>query len=186
MGKGLKATIIYPGIIYGCYAKNLVSQAIKMVQSGKIKKIKGGEKGAPLIYVDELCDLFIRAAISEKTVGRRYISVKGLEAGIHDLIEIIAREIGFKGIADKVYPRLPLFVFSILAGFFCRLFNKKITYDKSLVNRLSINMKNVNPYGKKYDDPKEDLNWEQDTSREFLIKKVGQVIEWLKANSNKK
>ncbi|MBN2352877.1 MAG: NAD-dependent epimerase/dehydratase family protein [Spirochaetales bacterium] len=169
----LKATIIYPGLIYGGYDKSFLPQINRAILDGAIRFIRGGEHNAPVIYVDELCDLFIKAVLNEKCAGKRYISVKGIELGIHEIIRIIA---GMRNISipEKTSPKLPFFILAFIAelifGVFLR--GKKPPVNRTMVDVLSINFDN---YKKRYDDPKQDLNWEQNTSKEFFIGKLNDI-----------
>lgn len=92
--KNLIATIIYSGLIYGPHDLRLVPSIIKYLKSGKLFYIKGGETLAPLIYVDDLCNLFITASEEDCANGNSYISVKGLDIGMHDFINMLADRIG--------------------------------------------------------------------------------------------
>jgi nucleoside-diphosphate-sugar epimerase len=172
--ENLKATIIYPGLIYGRYDKSFVPQIINAIKKGRIKLIKGGECNAPLIYVDELCDLFIRAALSNTSIGKRYISVKGIDMGIHEVIQIIAHKLKMN-VPGKIYPKLPLFIFSMLIEMYFSLFHKgkRPFINRTMVDVFSINF---NDYRKTYDNPKKDLNWEQNRSKEYFEKNISEIL----------
>ena len=179
----LKATIIYPGLMFGYYDRNVIPLIIKNLQKDNVKLVKGGETLAPLIYVDDICDLFIKAAMTDISIGKRYISVKGLDIGIHDFIKIIADKMGYK-VSSKIYNKKLLFWHSLFLEWYYKLFKKgeKPPFYRTLVNVFSISYKD---YKKVYDDPKKDLGWEQDTSREYTEKKVNMALEWLKNNDLK-
>jgi len=171
----LKYTIIYPGLIYGKYDKTLLPQAIKLIKYNMIKLIKGGEKKVPLIYVDDLCDLFIKVIENKKSINKRYISVKGLDIGVHDFFKILADKLGFT-ISKKTYNKIPLFIFAIIQEIIYKIFkkDKNPIITRTYVDIMSINMKN---YKKKYDDPKTDLNWEQNVTKEYLINNINNLIK---------
>ncbi|MBI3600091.1 MAG: NAD-dependent epimerase/dehydratase family protein [Nitrospinae bacterium] len=92
--KNLIATIIYAGLIYGPHDLRLVPSIIKYLKSGRLFYIKGGETLAPLIYVDDLCNLFIKVSEEDRTNGNSYISVRGLDIGMHDFINMLADRVG--------------------------------------------------------------------------------------------
>lgn len=92
--KNLIATIIYVGLIYDPHDLRLVPSIIKYLKSGRLFYIKGGETLAPLIYVDDLCNLFIKVSEEDCTNGNSYISVKGLDIGMRDFINMLADRVG--------------------------------------------------------------------------------------------
>jgi nucleoside-diphosphate-sugar epimerase len=170
--KNLRATIIYPGLIYGPYDKTIIPITLKLLKYNKLKLIKGGEDNAPLIYVDELCDLLIKAGTNKNAIGKRYISVKGLEIGIHDFIKIIADKYNYN-FSNKSYSK---FFYMLLAAFvelLYKLKKKKPPLTKSIINVLSINFKN---YKKRFDNAKKDLDWEQNTTEDFIYKKIEKLL----------
>ena len=174
--KKLKATIIYPGLIYSPYDNTVLPQIINAIKKGNIKFIKGGESKAPFIYVDELCELFIKSALNEIAIGKRYISVKGLELGIHDIIKIIADKLGYE-VSGKIYSKTFFLAIAIFMELFFKIFikNKKPFINRTVVDVLSINYKN---YKKRFDDAKKDLNWDQDISKEYFLKKINYVLKY--------
>lgn len=172
--RNLKATIIYPGIIYGGYDKSFMPQIIEAIRKDRIKFITGGERRAPLIHVDELCQLFIKTALAPQSVGKRYVTVKGIDIGIHDVIRTVARKI--KGnVPEKKHPKFPYFVLALLIETFYRIFKKgnKPFINRTAVDILSINFKN---YKKHYDDPKTDLDWEQNVSKQFFLSRLEETL----------
>ena len=170
----LNATIIYPGLIYGGYDRSFFPQIIKALEKGRIRLVKGGENSAPLIYVDELCDLFIRTITHAGAAGKRYIAVRGLEIGIHDVIMIMAQKLHYH-VSKKKYPRRILFLLGFIIEKFFQIFriNKQPIISRTAVDILSINFKN---YTKKYDDPQKDLHWRQNTSKQFIIAKIDEIL----------
>lgn len=175
--KGLKATIIYPGLIYGPYDKTVTLQTIQLLKYGKIRLIKGGENNAPLIFIDELCDLFIRTIQNINTINKKYISVKGLDAGVHDFFKMIADKTGYNTIPKRIYPKILYYILAVVIEGYYKLFKKgkNPPFNKRLVNIFSINFSS---YKKKYDDPYKDLGWGQNTSKEFLTKKIEDTVKW--------
>jgi nucleoside-diphosphate-sugar epimerase len=82
--------IIYPGLIYGPHDRSLLPQLLQGIKRGIPFLISGGEKNVPIIYIDDLVELFFKAGMSEKSRSQKYISVKNSDIGIHGLIQKIA------------------------------------------------------------------------------------------------
>lgn len=72
----IKATTITSGTIYKPYNKSLTPTSIKNIEKGNLFFAKSGEKFAPLSYIDDLCNLFIRAIYNEESVGNKYLGIK--------------------------------------------------------------------------------------------------------------
>lgn len=110
--RGLRITIIYPGYIFGPHDRNFMDTALKLVRYSKFV-VKGGEKNAPLVYVDDLCELFYLAGLKEIAIGKKYVSLKESEIGIHRFLEMLANKIDCP-FPRRVYPKFPL----VMAAFF--------------------------------------------------------------------
>jgi nucleoside-diphosphate-sugar epimerase len=177
----LKATIIYPGIIYGPHDKTVIPPVLQLLKYNLIRLTKGGEDCAPIIYVDELCDLFINAALNKKAIGKRYISVKGADIGIHEFIRMIAQKMNLP-IPKKIYNKKLMFIKALYLELLYKLMGKKEKPPiyRTLVNIFSINFKS---YKKRYNDPLVDLGWTQSTSREFIDKTLDISLDWIKKST---
>ena len=86
----IPVTTIVPGMIYGAGNNVFIPTIIENLENDKLFFVTGGEKYAPLSYIDDLCDLFIRAIFNEASVGNKYFGIKYSERGIHDFINLIA------------------------------------------------------------------------------------------------
>ena len=106
----IKTTIVYPGYIFGYYDRNFLPAIIKLLRYGLPFFVRGGEKNAPVIFVDDLCDLLIRSFLSDNAIGKKYVSLEKSDIGIHEFIRIVARELGY-AYPSKIYPKWPLVVF---------------------------------------------------------------------------
>jgi nucleoside-diphosphate-sugar epimerase len=170
----LHATIIYPGLIYGFYDRSFLPQIIAALKKGSVKLLKGGERNAPLIYSDELADLFIKAALSPICDGKRYISVKGIELGIHDAVKAIAVKTN-NIVPSKIHSKRLYFIFALFFETIFRIFKLK---GKPPINRTVVDVLSINfeDYKKSYDDPKVDLGWEQNTSREYFEQNIEKIL----------
>ncbi len=170
----LRATIIYPGLIYGVHDRSFLPQIVAAIKSGKVKLFRGGERNAPLIHSDELSDLFIKAALQPVGEGKRYISVKGIELGIHDVVRIIAAKTN-SFVSGKIYSKTIYFVLALLLEAVFTILKKKgkPSINRTVVDVLSINFNN---YKRTFDDPKKDLGWEQNTSEEYFLRNISDVL----------
>lgn len=139
---GLKATIIYPGLIFGGYDINFVPKIIEYLKKGKMVLVSGGEKNGPLIHADDLCNLFLTAVINNKSVGRKYLGTGNLEISIHRFITIIAKKMGYPPPKFKLPKSLLLPVAVFLESLFSCLGKKPPLLSKRTVDFLSINFKN--------------------------------------------
>lgn len=139
---GLKSTTIYPGMIYGPGKNNFIPTLIENLKKEKIFFIKGGEKNAPLIYIDDLCDLFVKAIINRDSVGKKYIGIKNSNEGIHDFIRLLAKKTSYKEPKKVVSRRLMMSVAIASESIYSMLKIKKSPkISRRVVDVLSINFK---------------------------------------------
>lgn len=171
---GLKATIICPGYIYGPYDRNFLPNIITSLKKGIPFLIKGGEKNAPLVYVDDLCELFYLAGNKKVAIGKKYLGVKNIILGIHDAIRIIAKKVDMS-YPDKIYPRLPLACIAFGLEKIFRLFRIRNAPPLNMraVRFLSANFKGVDDLAYK------ELGW---TQRVLLEDGLGMALQWYKTN----
>ncbi len=136
----LKATIIYPGLIYGPHDANFVPAVINYLKEGKMIFVSGGEKDAPLVYIDDLCELFLIASTKEDSIGGKYIGVGNLEIGIHDFVKMIAKKTG-NSFPRYTIPKFLIFPFAVLLESVYELLHIKNTplLSKRAVDVMSIN-----------------------------------------------
>lgn len=138
--KGLKGTTIIPGLIYGPGKNVFVPTIIENLKNNKLFLVKGGEYYAPLSYIDDLCDLFLRAVKNENSVGHKYFGINYTENGIHDFIKMIALKTSCD-IPTKVYKKNRLMYKAIFLQLMHSLFRLKGHPRLSIrmVDILSIN-----------------------------------------------
>lgn len=172
--KQLRATIIYPGYIYGPYDRNFMPMVIKMLQYGLPFLIKGGEKNAPIIYVDDLCELFYLAGINDVSLGKKYVSLRRNKLGIHDFLNIIASKKNYP-FPKKIYPKLPLVIYAIILDKFYKLFSINSTPKINLrvINALSNRANYFN------DKAVQELGWDQKIS---IPDGVEKALTWQSKN----
>ncbi|MFQ5455724.1 MAG: NAD-dependent epimerase/dehydratase family protein [Nitrospirota bacterium] len=170
--KGLKAVIIYPGLIFGPNDTKFLPYLIKYLKEGRLFFVSGGEERGPLIYIDDLCELFLIAAIREDAIGKRYLGVGNLEIGIHDFIKIVAQKIGKSPPMLKI-PKSLIFPVALLMETIYALFkiNKAPMISKRVVDVLSINfdpsIKNIH----------QNLEWKPMVS---VVNGIDHALKWYK------
>ncbi|HAT4356447.1 NAD(P)-dependent oxidoreductase [Clostridium perfringens] len=172
--KKLKTTIIYPGYIYGYY-DNLVIPTIKnMLKNGLDFLVKGGERNAPIIFVDDLCDLFIKAMLNDNAINKKYVSLQENSLGMHYVVKKVANILNYQT-PKKIYSKFLIRI--IMKIYKCR--NKLFKSNKNILSLREINiLSNSAIY---FNNAKEDINWEQKTSiDEGLNKAVEFYIKYNK------
>lgn len=169
---GLQATTIYPGLIYGPQDTNFVPTVINYLRRGNFFLVSGGEKNAPLIYIDDLCELFLLSATNEIAIGKKYISVKGLDIGIHGFIKLIAENIDCPPPRHTIPKTLVLPVAVLLDNLHKILkIHKSPKISKRVVDLLSINFK------QNHDDATNDLGWTHNTP---IKEGLALTLKWCK------
>lgn len=172
---GLMATIIYPGYIYGPNDKNFMPSVIKMLQYGIKFLIKGGEKNVPVVYIDDLCELFYLAGVNEIAIGKKYVSLKENEIGIHEFLKIVAERMNYP-FPDKVYPKIPFVIISFVLDKIYRVFRlkKQPKINMRIVGALSNRAKVFNHEAIK------DLGWDHKVS---VSDGINKTLAWYESNS---
>lgn len=166
----IKTTIIYPGYIYGYHDRNFMPSILKMLEYGVPFFVKGGELDAPVVFVDDLCELMIKSAFNNIAIGKKYISLEKNEIGIHEFIRMIAREEGYK-YPTKIYPKMPLILIAQLQALKYKIFKvKKPKLTIRVINALSGRAKYFNNAIK-------DLGWHHKTNYLDGIRKTLEYYE---------
>jgi len=122
--KIIKASTIVPGMIYGPGKSIFIPSIIENLKNDKLFFVKGGEKYAPMSYIDDLCDLFIRAISNNESVGHKYFGITYCKDGIHDFIRVIAAKTNYKA-PDKILSKKKLMIKAVLFHIIYSLFNIK-------------------------------------------------------------
>lgn len=137
----LKATIIYPAMIYGPGDYKFLPPLLKA--SRKIFKyflLSGGEKDVPLSYIDDLCELFYNVSDRPTSYSQKINAFIIEHRGIHGLIQLLLNEEGLK-ISSIVIPYQFFVIIVFLIDFICNLFHVS---NKSVLNRRTINVLTLN------------------------------------------
>jgi nucleoside-diphosphate-sugar epimerase len=101
--RGLLLTAVRPTNVYGPGSRVWVHEAIAVLRRGLPTLVGGGEKNAALCYVDNLCDVFVRAAATSAAVGRAYNASDGSDVTWKRYFTDLARIAGAK--PPKSMPR---------------------------------------------------------------------------------
>lgn len=171
---GLKVSYIYPGLVYGPGDSRFLPTLLEFIKKGRLINVTGGENCAPLVYIDDICDLMLHALSNPENLGRGYIGVGDQEVGIHEFFRMLARRID----AKEPALTLPKFLLMPIASLFewsYRCLGKKgmPILSRRVVDILSINL-----------DPKivarfNKSEWHAKTS---LAAGLNSTFEWLKAS----
>jgi nucleoside-diphosphate-sugar epimerase len=94
--RSLKVAYVYPGLVYGPGDNRFLPTLLEYIRNGRLINVTGGEHSAPLIYIDDLCDLILYTLSNPNSLGRGYIGVGDQEVGIHEFFRMLARRIDVK------------------------------------------------------------------------------------------
>lgn len=87
--KGLKAVHVIPGMIFGGENNQFVPLIVKLLKERKLFYVSGGEKNAPLTYIDDLCEIIYQVVRISPFKGEEYFAFN-TDMGIQKFIEQIA------------------------------------------------------------------------------------------------
>lgn len=161
--KKIKTTIIYPGYIFGKYDRALMPYIIDMLQNGLKFWIKGGEKNAPIIYVDDLCELFYQVIMNKDTVGKKYVSLERQEKGMHYVIQLIASRLNYP-VPRRTYPKYAIRIYLKFNALMSNLFG---------VNKIKMSLRSLNilsNHAKHFNNAFEDIGWKQKYTLDEIVK----------------
>jgi len=118
---GLPVTIIRPCAIYGPGDMRLLK--LFRIASRRIKWILGdGQIFYHMVYIDDLCEAFLVAAICEDVAGETFI-IGGKEVpSLDQLVDLIADELGAPGRIVHL-PAAPVRILAMLCERLCEPFN---------------------------------------------------------------
>jgi dihydroflavonol-4-reductase len=118
---GLPITIIRPCAIYGPGDTRLLK--LFRIASGRIKWLLGdGKNFYHMVYVEDLCDAFLLAAIRENAAGETFI-IGGKEVlSLDQLVDLIAEVLGAPGSIVHL-PAAPVRFLAMLCEHMCEPFH---------------------------------------------------------------
>lgn len=172
---GIPLTVIYPGLIYGPGDHHFVPVLIDRLRRNRLSLISGGEAQAPVIYVDDLCRLFLTATEDRAAIGGRYLGVGRLDIGIHDFIRMLARRSGSR-VPTRVWPKPPLFRLALLLEALYRRLG--VSHPPALTKRLIGFFSASFRYGTSGFDA--NLDWSPGTP---YGEGLDQAFNWMKENA---
>lgn len=170
--RGLWAVIIQPGYIYGPGDTKFLPALTGMMRKGLPWLVRGGERFAPVVHMEDLCDLLQRAGTHVHAVGRRYAAIHRHPIGIHGLLRQVAKTMGYTYPTAKV-PKAPLVLMAFLWRLFARLTGgkKRPPLDMRTISLLS-------KRGRVFDDAaRYELGWKPVRSLEEGLK---DALAWLR------
>lgn len=158
----IKTTVIYPGYIFGKYDRALMPYIIDMLQNGLKFWVKGGEKNAPIIYVDDLCELFYQVIMNNDTVGKKYVSLERQEKGMHYVIKLIASKLNYT-VPRRSYPKFAMRIYLKFNALMSKLFGA----DKIKMSLRSLNI--LSNHAKHFNNAFEDIGWRQKYTLDEIV-----------------
>jgi nucleoside-diphosphate-sugar epimerase len=166
----LKATIIYPGYIYGPKDTKFLPAIISFLKTGKAFLATGGERNAPLIYISDLCKMIELIIKTPKAIGKKYLAISDQEIGMHDIFNMVADQLGLIR-PNKKRSKYMLYILAIICELYSELFHTKTKLTRRQVHALSMN------FSHKPDKAKGELGWQAEVDISFGI---NQAILWLR------
>jgi len=119
----VKLTVIRPTNVYGPGSKPWVHDVVDQLRSGTPSLIGGGELNAGLAHVDNVVDIFVRAAGSDVAVGRIYNVSDGSDVTWKQYFSDLAKLLGAKKPASLPRPVATVTAYACEAAW--RLFGLK-------------------------------------------------------------
>lgn len=169
----LQITIIYPGYIYGYYDKLLIPMIANMLKNGLPFLSRGGEINAPIVFVDDLCELFYKAMVHEKAIGKRYVSLEKNDVGIHGVVRMVAEMMGYD-YPMKVYPKIFIRIKMWINKWLNTLFHKN--YPVLSLREINI----LANRGQYFNNADAEIGWKQTTP---IYEGVKKAVDWYKDNN---
>ena len=119
--KKLPFTVIRPAAIYGPGDRRLL-KVFKMARNPIFPLFGHGKGLYHLIHVEDLCSIFIQAAVHPHAEGEAFIAGNPAPSELQDIARIVADEIGNSGLRFMRFPVWPLFMAADLCEAICRPF----------------------------------------------------------------
>jgi nucleoside-diphosphate-sugar epimerase len=127
--------------------------------------VKGGERQAPVTYVDDLCCLFVSCGGNRRAFGKEYIGIPVNGFGMHDIIRRTAIMMDMP-YPQKILPKWPLILAAHAMALRYRIFKgKKPKLTTRIVNALSARKRQKGTAEK-------DLGWAPVRSLEEIVDKM--------------
>lgn len=169
----LQITVIYPGYIYGYYDKLLIPMIADMLKNGLPFLSRGGEMNAPIVFVDDLCELFYQVIVNKKAIGKQYVSLEKSDMGIHDVVRLVADMLGYK-YPTKVYPKIIIRIRMRINKWLNALFHKN--YPVLSLREINI----LSNHAQYFNNAEAEIGWRQNTP---IYEGVKKAVDWYRENN---
>lgn len=93
-GGGVRAVVVRPGLVYGGDS-GIVSDMLRDAANGIVRVVGSGDNHWPLIYRDDLVDLFVRV-IAHADVAGIVHATDGSDETVNDLVEAMSSQVTHK------------------------------------------------------------------------------------------
>lgn len=123
-GRGMKLAVVRPANVYGPGSGPWLHDVVNVLKSGGPGLVGGGRMNAGLVYVDNVADILVLCATSDKALGRVYNACDGLSVTWNDYFTDIASMVGVK--KPRSIPR-PL---AAAAAWVCETIWKRLNIRK--------------------------------------------------------
>lgn len=119
--KGLPATIVRPGIMYGPRDRHFFPAALRLARMPLLPLVNGGRNLYDLVYAGDVADLMLLAARSERASGKMYNSGSANPLPFRAYLKELSRQLGLTPRICAISPRL-LARFSGVARWYLKMF----------------------------------------------------------------
>jgi nucleoside-diphosphate-sugar epimerase len=92
---GIEGVALRPGVIYGPRDFNASYPMFKHAEEGKVLLIGGGNTRFPLIYIDDLVEVFLKVMEMEEASGQSF-DLSGVDATQRIFFQLICKELGIE------------------------------------------------------------------------------------------
>ncbi|MDI6743037.1 MAG: NAD-dependent epimerase/dehydratase family protein [Smithella sp.] len=133
--RGLKLSVVRPANVYGPRSGPWLHDVINVLKSGSPGLISGGDMNAGLAYVDNVADILILAATSEKAIGKAFNASDGTDVTWKQYFTDIAHMIGVQN--PKSIPRPLALIGAYLLEAIWKFFNIE---KRPLITREALNL----------------------------------------------
>ena len=117
--QGLPFTIVRPAAIYGPGDRRLL-KIFKMALKPFFPLFGRGKGLYHLIHVDDLTEIFIRAALHPRALGEAFIAGNPQPSQLEEIVRTVAEELGNERITFVRFPAWPLFLAADICESVCK------------------------------------------------------------------
>ncbi len=97
---GAPVTVIQPTAVYGPYAPSWTERVIESLKTRQVVLIDGGTGLANPVYVDDVADAMLLAAIRDEAVGEAFLVASGERVTWRAFLERYERMLGYRSTVD--------------------------------------------------------------------------------------